>query len=250
MHLVHHDEALDSEAWGPGSAWLLDRVPDLVGAHDDPRALAATHRPLKHLLHQHPGLRLGRTGQVYQGLLRAAMTAGAGKREGKEAIWRMASAWGEPAPGPRDDLALLPLPAEVARRGYAEFHPLGIARGRAELAVRLSRRASYLERAAELPPDEVDAHLRALPGIGPWTAAVTRLTVLGHPDALPLGDPNLPNMVAYVLAGERRASTERMLELLEPYAGQRGRVAKTIKAVGPKPPRRGPKPDRRDHRRR
>jgi hypothetical protein len=45
--------------------------------------------------------------------------------------------------------------------------------------------------------------------------------------------------VAWALAGERTGTDERMLELLEPYRGHRGRVLRllTVAAVGP--PRRG-----------
>ncbi|MEN0068460.1 MAG: DNA-3-methyladenine glycosylase 2 family protein [Myxococcota bacterium] len=251
VHLTQVDPAVvRGEAWGTGAQWLLDQVPGLMGAHDDPSALVPEHPRLKRLLQQHPGLRLGRSDLLYEGTMRAAMAAGAGKREGKAAMWRMASAWGEPAPGPRDDLTLFPEPVRLARRSYAEFHPLGLSRKRAELAMRLARAGAHLERIRTLATTEIDAHLQAIPGIGPWTSGVIRLTVLGDPDAVPIGDPNLPNMVATTLVGERRATTERMLELLEPYTGQRGRVVKTAKAVGPKPDRRGPKAERRDIRRR
>ena len=39
-----------------------------------------------------------------------------------------------------------------------------------------------------LDDDGVDAALRAVPGIGPWTAAIYRLSALGRPDAWPAGD--------------------------------------------------------------
>lgn len=248
VRMMQIDEGVAASAWGSGARWLLDRVPDLLGAHDDPSALQPIHLGLQRVVHHHPGLHLGRTGLLYEGLMRAAMTAGAGKREGKQAIWRMAAAWGEPAPGPRDDLTLFPTARSVARRSYAEFHPVGLARRRAQLAIEISRSAPYIERAAALSPGAVDAHLQALPGVGPWVSAVVRNTVLGDPDAVPTGDPNLPRMVAFTLVGERRATTERMLELLEPYEGQRGRVVRLAKAVGPKPERRGHKQDVRDYR--
>ena len=41
---------------------------------------------------------------------------------------------------------------------------------------------------------------------------------------MPVGDYHFPNTVAWALAGEARADDDRMLELLSPYAGQRGRV--------------------------
>ncbi|MGK5684216.1 DNA-3-methyladenine glycosylase family protein [Actinoplanes sp. URMC 104] len=39
-----------------------------------------------------------------------------------------------------------------------------------------------------LDDDGVDARLRAVTGIGPWTAAIYRLSALGRPDAWPTGD--------------------------------------------------------------
>ena len=48
-------------------------------------------------------------------------------------------------------------------------------------------------------------------------------------------------MVAWALVGEPRATDERMLELLEPYAGQRGRVVRLIKTAGLGAPKFGPR---------
>jgi 3-methyladenine DNA glycosylase/8-oxoguanine DNA glycosylase len=64
---------------------------------------------------------------------------------------------------------------------------------------------------------------------------------LGDRDAVSVGDYHLPHVVAYALAGERRADDARMLELLEPYAGQRARAVRLIEASGVGPPRRAPR---------
>ena len=58
-------------------------------------------------------------------------------------------------------------------------------------------------------------------------------------DAVVVGDYHLPHVVAYSLAGEPRATDERMLELLAPYAGQRARVQRLLVRGGARPPRRG-----------
>lgn len=55
-----------------------------------------------------------------------------------------------------------------------------------------------------------------------------------------VGDYHLKNQVAWVLAGEPRATDERMLELLEPYRGQRTRAIRLIEAC-PGAPRFGPR---------
>ncbi len=48
-------------------------------------------------------------------------------------------------------------------------------------------------------------------------------------------------MVAWALAGEARGTDERMLELLEPYRGQRGRVLRLLELAGVRAPRYGPR---------
>ena len=83
--------------------------------------------------------------------------------------------------------------------------------------------------------------MRAFPGIGPWTAAEVGIRAFGDPDAVSVGDFHVPNMVAWALAGEPRGTDERMLELLEPYRGQRGRVIRLLELAGTKAPRYGPR---------
>jgi 3-methyladenine DNA glycosylase/8-oxoguanine DNA glycosylase len=68
---------------------------------------------------------------------------------------------------------------------------------------------------------------------------------LGDPDAISVGDYHLPHIVSWSFAGEPRGTDERMLELLEPYRGQRGRVEVLLEASGITAPAFGPKMERR-----
>jgi 3-methyladenine DNA glycosylase/8-oxoguanine DNA glycosylase len=68
----------------------------------------------------------------------------------------------------------------------------------------------------------------------------------GDADAVSVGDYHLPSLVAWALAGERKADDARMLELLEPYRGQRGRVQRLLEVSGIYPERRGPRMAPRD----
>ena len=63
----------------------------------------------------------------------------------------------------------------------------------------------------------------------------------GDPDVVSVGDVHLPSTVSWALAGEPRATDERMLELLEPFRGQRGRVVRWIESAGIQAPRFGPR---------
>ncbi|MGH9283934.1 MAG: DNA-3-methyladenine glycosylase 2 family protein, partial [Acidimicrobiales bacterium] len=78
-------------------------------------------------------------------------------------------------------------------------------------------------------------------GVGPWTAAEVALVAMGDADAVSVNDYHLPHQVAFALAGEPRADDARMLELLEPYRGHRGRVIRLILAGGIQAPRFGPR---------
>jgi 3-methyladenine DNA glycosylase/8-oxoguanine DNA glycosylase len=125
-------------------------------------------------------------------------------------------------------------------------------RRRAELIRAVAREASRLERLGALArtPGEnreaAYAALRRFPGIGPWTAAEVGIRAFGDPDAVSLGDFHLPNLVCWALAGEPRGTDERMLELLDPYRGQRGRVVRLLELSGIRSPRYGPRaPSRR-----
>jgi 3-methyladenine DNA glycosylase/8-oxoguanine DNA glycosylase len=102
-------------------------------------------------------------------------------------------------------------------------------------------RGAWLENAAELAPTAALKRLRAIPGVGAWTAAETARSAFGDPDALSLGDFHMPNLVAWALAGEPRGDDARMLELLEPYRGQRGRLVRILELSRIEAPRYGPR---------
>ncbi|HET8587234.1 MAG TPA: DNA-3-methyladenine glycosylase 2 family protein, partial [Candidatus Limnocylindria bacterium] len=143
----------------------------------------------------------------------------------------------EPAPGPIP-LLLPGDPQRVAGLPSYEMHRFGIERRRAELLRRVAMEAPRLERADR---DEAYARMRAVPGIGPWTVAEVGRLAYGDPDAVSVGDFHLPSLVAWAFTGERQADDTRMLELLEPYRGQRGRVQRLLELSGLRPPRHGPR---------
>lgn len=75
-----------------------------------------------------------------------------------------------------------------------------------------------------------------IPGIGPWTAETILGFAKGDPDAVPVGDLHLPSLVTWALAGEPEGTDARMLELLEPYRGQRFRVIRLLDWTQRHPP--------------
>jgi 3-methyladenine DNA glycosylase/8-oxoguanine DNA glycosylase len=124
---------------------------------------------------------------------------------------------------------------------YYALHPLGIERRRAEVIKEVCRHAPSLEDTVAMPPASAAARLRSYNGIGDWTIAEVAARAFGDPDAVSVGDYHLPHLVTWTLAGRPRGDDRRMLELLEPFEGQRGRVIRLLEAGGRRPPRRGPR---------
>jgi 3-methyladenine DNA glycosylase/8-oxoguanine DNA glycosylase len=94
---------------------------------------------------------------------------------------------------------------------------------------------------AKLPIDQAASKLALLPGTGVWTIGSVMASAMGDPDAVAVGDFHLKNVVSFALAGEVRGTDARMLELLAPYAGQRGRVVRLLLLDGHGAPRFGPR---------
>ncbi|CAM5448911.1 3-methyladenine DNA glycosylase OS=Streptomyces aurantiogriseus OX=66870 GN=GCM10010251_19430 PE=4 SV=1 [Streptomyces aurantiogriseus] len=92
-----------------------------------------------------------------------------------------------------------------------------------------------------MEPCAAQERLEVVPGIGPWTSAEVVQRSHGAADAVTVGDLHLPRIVGWALAGDRSADDSVMLELLEPYAGQRHRAARLILLSGRVPPRRAPR---------
>jgi 3-methyladenine DNA glycosylase/8-oxoguanine DNA glycosylase len=242
VHLRSHDRmTVEARAWGPGAEAALEAAPGLIGAHDDDTGFAPRDAIVAGIWRERRGIRLTRTGEVAQATIPAILEQKVTGREARRAYARLVHATADPAPGPFAGLRLPPDPQRVSALGYAAFHPFGVERRRADLVRRVCRDAARLDALAARAPEDARDALRTIPGIGPWTAAeVTRLA-LGDPDAVSVGDYHLPNLVAWALAGEARGDDERMLELLEPYRGHRGRVQVLLEAAGIGAPRFGPR---------
>ncbi|CAM5318205.1 3-methyladenine DNA glycosylase OS=Streptomyces fumanus OX=67302 GN=GCM10018772_33430 PE=4 SV=1 [Streptomyces fumanus] len=85
---------------GARAEWLLEWLPQMLGADDDPSAFVPRHRLLAVTAHRRPGLRLGRTGLVLESLIPSVLEQKVTTVEAYQA-WRMlVRKFGEPAPGP------------------------------------------------------------------------------------------------------------------------------------------------------
>ena len=246
IELVDDGRTVRGRAWGAGAASALAGLEALLGLDDDPDALVPRHAVVADAARRLRGMRIGRTGAVLEALVPAILEQKITGEEARHVYRGLVRAFGADAPGPAG-LRLPPNPALMAAAPYYAYHPLGLERRRADLIRAVAREAPRLGRlaAAASGPGHDPAHaysvLRAFPGIGPWTAAEVGARAFGDPDAVSIGDVHIPDMVCWALAGEPRGTDERMLELLEPYRGQRGRVIRLLEASGAAAPRRGPR---------
>nr|WP_244872321.1 DNA-3-methyladenine glycosylase 2 family protein [Catellatospora sp. TT07R-123] len=236
------DGRLAATGYGPGAAWLLDRADAIAGLRDDLtgfRTLAQAHPLVARLARDFAGVRLPATGLAFSRLLRAVCEQKVTGTEAYRAYAAIVRHFSTAAPGPVERLYLPPDPEVIAAAPYWEFHPLGLEQKRADTLRRVAAQAARLEAC----PDSASltARLLAIRGIGPWTAAEAAAVVHGDPDAVSVGDFHLPNFVCYALAGEPRGTDTRMLELLAPFTGHRGRVCHLIELSGITAPKYGPR---------
>jgi 3-methyladenine DNA glycosylase/8-oxoguanine DNA glycosylase len=233
---------LVAEGYGPGAHWVVERADAVAGLRDDLTGfaeVAAAHPLVARLAREHHGLRMPATGLLFPRVLRAVFEQ---KVTGKEAYRAYAATvrhFREPAPGPLQPLLLPPEAAAVAATPYWVFHRFGVEQRRADTLCRAAAVADRLERCADAA--EATRRLTAIPGIGPWTAAEVVRVAYGDPDAVSVGDYHIPNTVAWALAGEPRGDDARMLALLAPFRGHRGRVCLLLAAAGIHAPRYGPR---------
>lgn len=239
------------QVWGPATTstdvrdGAVDDAHAWVGAHDDGDLTTATAR--------HPGLhrvarrlgpvRLSRMPRVQEALGRAVLGALVQRIEASRSVTELAALIGSPAP---EGLWSWPTAATLARTPAHAMRRCGISHRAAATLHRGALDATLLEIARD-DGDRLDRRLRAIPGVGVWTSGETR-RYLGEPDAVPLGDDSLPQLVCHALTGaEGEACTdEAMLEVLAPFEGQRGRVIRLIfqavsRGMLPRHPRRAPR---------
>ncbi len=226
------------DAWGPGAPWVVEHAPCLVGAHDAVAEFSPTDPLVAELHRRHPGMRVAQSRSVLPLLVATIIGQRVTGIQAARSWASLTRRFSEPAPGP-PGLWLPPSAECLASLPYYRFHPMGIEKSRADTIRRSATAASALERVVD-DPAALSARLRFIPGVGPWTTALVVGSAAGDPDAVPVGDLHLPGIVCFTLTGET-GDDERMLELLSPYEGHRGRVARLILLGGVAPPRHAPR---------
>jgi AraC family transcriptional regulator of adaptative response / DNA-3-methyladenine glycosylase II len=139
----------------------------------------------------HEGTRLPGAFDGFEIAVRAILGQQITVRQARVLAGRFVAAFGEPVAAPWPGLThAFPGAAAIAARDPSEIGVLGITRQRARTIVALA--AALADGTLLLEPGvDVDAtllRLRAVPGIGDWTAQYLAMRALGWPDAFPAAD--------------------------------------------------------------
>ena len=234
LHVRASPDRAYASAWGPGADTVLEGLESLLGTDDEPDRFVPSHPVVKRLHRVHRGLRLARAPSVFETMVSVVAQQRVTFREGVGGYRELCRRFGGRAPGPFE-LTLPPSAARLADAPYYQLRPLD--RRRAETVrhlARLDRGRRLEDRFSGLPSSEVRRRMQTVSGVGPWTAGLTSGIALADADAVPVGDLHFPSAVTWALAGEPRGDDERMLELLEPFVGNRWRVMRLV-LLGPQP---------------
>ena len=242
IRLVQRGAEIEVNAWGDGAEWLVASAPDLVGARDSLEGWNPPYALLREMHARHPGFRVPRSGLVFDAVVPSVIEQRVTGNEAWRSWRQLVRRFGTPAPGP-DGMPPLVVPpgADLLKRLPSwDWHLAGVERQRASVVQAAAHVAARLEETVTMAPSDALRRLRAVPGIGPWTAAEVAQRALGDADAVSVGDFHLPAFVGFVLAGHR-TDDEGMLELLEPVRGHRYRATRLLELSGLRHPRFGPR---------
>ncbi|MFV0407458.1 MAG: DNA-3-methyladenine glycosylase family protein [Propioniciclava sp.] len=242
------DGLVQAAAWGPGSAWTLEQLPELLGAADDPSSFTPHHDRLVAAARARPHWRISRGPTVWAAVVPAILEQKVTGQEAFAAYRRLVRRFGKIAPGPGAavDLWLPPTADELRQIPSWAWLQLPVDQARSSTLLRVAAVAPALERTRQMSLDEADRRLRSVPGIGVWTSAEVRSRAHGDPDAVSFGDYHVARNIGWALTGAV-LDDDGLLALLEPYRGHRYRVQRLVEMAGLAAPRHGARLAPRSH---
>jgi 3-methyladenine DNA glycosylase/8-oxoguanine DNA glycosylase len=220
---------------------MVDRAPALLGAADDVNGFVPAHPVVRQTWRRLRHLRLPSLGLVFECLVPAVLEQRVTGQEARASYRWLLHRYGEPAPGPAPvGLRVMPPPSVWRRIPSWHWHRANVDPGRARTVIAAAAVAGRLEESLSMPPSARMSRLRAVPGVGVWTAAEVAQRAWGDPDEVSVGDFHLPALVGWALAG-RPVDDDGMLALLAPYAGHRQRAVRLVELSGVRKPAFGPR---------
>jgi AraC family transcriptional regulator, regulatory protein of adaptative response / DNA-3-methyladenine glycosylase II len=163
-----------------------------------------------------PGLRVPGAFDGFEVVVRAILGQQVSVKAATTLMGRFVQTVGTPITTPIAGLThLTPTPAQVAQLDFQDLTALGILQTRAKSIVSIAQ--ALLHGDLSLDPHQdieiVIGQLKALPGIGDWTAQYIAMRVLADPDAFPHGDLALMR----VLGVEKPNQALKLAEVWRPW---------------------------------
>lgn len=220
-----------ARAWGPGADDALCAAPRLAGADDDPSAFVPVTLDMARRVEAQRGFRLVRVPWLFDALVQIVLQQRIRFVEAARAYRAVCKRHGKRAPGPYELVTSLG-PKEWERVPVFELSSLGVDRKRIDAVKNAAKLARHVEKLEKLERPQFDEARRILghfQGIGPWTRESFLGAAMGCPDAVQTGDVHLPRTVCTALGGvDEPYDDARLLEVLEPFRGQRQRVIRLL----------------------
>lgn len=189
-----------------GLVHLVAAMRRLFDLDADPRAIdAALARDptLRPLVRARPGLRVPGAVDPLEVAVRAVLGQQVAVGRATALAGRLVAAYGRPVPGlePLGLTHLFPGPGRLAR---VDARRLGVPETRAAAVRSLARAVGRLDAGRGLA--RLTSALRAVPGVGPWTAAYVAMRAFGERDAFPAGDLGIRRALGVDTAAEAAAA--------------------------------------------
>ncbi|HUQ82006.1 MAG TPA: DNA-3-methyladenine glycosylase, partial [Gemmatimonadaceae bacterium] len=183
---------------------------------------AARDPILASIVRRRSGIRLPQLLDPFEGLTRAILGQQVSVAGASTITDRLVRMFARPVPGAkRAGFLAFPVPGDLADAGADRLREIGLTRARAATLAGVARTiadgALDLESLRGAPPDDAQAALQSLPGIGPWTASYVRMRALGDRDAFPAAD--LGVIKAMEAVGVDRRSIASVAERWRPWRG-------------------------------
>lgn len=202
-----------------------DYLRRLLGLHIDPepfeRQVQASPR-LAPLVAGRLGLRIPQTPDLFDGLAWVVLGQQITLAFAYTLRRRLVERTGTPLP---DGLFTPPTAERVANLTIEELTGVQFSRRKAEYLIGAAQRIVSgeldLERLAAGTPEEAEAGLLAVHGLGPWSAHYLMMRAFGFEDCVPVGDAGLVKGLARFFHLPERPGAAETLELMRPFAPYR-----------------------------
>ncbi len=199
-----------SDSLAPVCVLVLERIKRLFDLEADPIAISEV---LGTLAETHPGLRVPGCFDGFEMAVRAILGQQISVAGARTLAGRIVNRFGTPLRTPLPSLTrLFPSATRMAGTTVEEIGSLGITGRRAETIIALAKAISRGELRLD-PGNRVEGtlkQLRAIPGIGEWTAQYIAMRALSWPDAFPHTDLGIMKAL-----GEK--NPKQILELSEKW---------------------------------